>query len=255
MINVKDLTLNLNGHPVLQGVALQAQPGQVTVLLGPNGSGKTTLLLCLCAHYQPGRGDIRLCGQELSGLSYRRLARLLAVVPQDHHPVFPYQVREVILLGRISRVGFFSQPTAADYEMVENILHLLNIQHLADKPYTRISGGERQLVLIGRCLAQEPQILLLDEPTNHLDFKNQYTILKLIKDLARQQQLTVLLTLHDPNMASLFADQVILMSEGRVAAQGGPREVITPENMAELYHLAVEMVTAGQRRLLCPKNI
>ncbi len=255
MIQVAGLELSLNGRPILQEIGFQAAPGQVTVLLGPNGSGKTTLLLCLWGHYRPARGDIKLCGQDLAGLSPRRLARLVAVVPQDHHPVFPYQVREVILLGRISRVGFFSQPTAADYEMVEDILQLLNIQHLADKPYTRISGGERKLVLIGRCLAQEPRILLLDEPTNHLDFKNQYVILKMIKDLAQEQQLTVLLTLHDPNLAALFADQVILLSGGRLSAQGDPLEVINAENMAAIYHLDVEMLTAGHRRLLCPKIV
>ncbi len=253
MIAVADLALSLNGRPILQQIAFQAQPGEVTVLLGPNGSGKTTLLLCLCAHYRPGQGDIQICGQELTSLSYRRLAQLVAVVPQDHHPVFPYQVREVILLGRISRLGFFSQPTSADDEIVDDILKLLNIQQLADKPYTRISGGERQLVLIGRCLAQEPQVLLLDEPTNHLDFKNQFVILKLIKDLARERQLTVLLTLHDPNMASLFADQVILLAQGRIAAQGPPQEVITAAHMAAIYHLEVEMLRAGTRHLLYPK--
>jgi len=253
MISVVDLGLSLNGRAVLAEISFQAQPGQVTVLLGPNGSGKTTLLLCLCAHYRPARGNIQLHGQDLADLSYRALARRLAIVPQDHHPVFPYRVREVILLGRISRVGFFSQPGVQDYEVVENILSLLRIQHLADKPYTRISGGERQLVLIGRCLAQEPQVLLLDEPTNHLDFKNQYTILKLIKDLARERQLTVLLTLHDPNMASLFADHVILLAEGRIVAHGPPLEVITPAHMAAIYHLEVEMVNAGARHLLYPK--
>jgi len=255
MIEVENLRLRLNGQPVLERVSLTARPGSVTVLLGPNGSGKTSLLLCLCAHYRPIQGEIRLCQQSLPSLSYRSLARLLAVVPQDHNPVFPYQVREVILLGRISRVGFFSQPTGRDYELVEDILALLQIQHLADKPYTRISGGERQLVLIGRCLAQEPQVLLLDEPTNHLDFKNQYAILKLIKELARQRNLTFLMTLHDPNMALLFADHVILLAEGRIVSQGHPLEVITPENMAAIYHLDVEMVAAGPRRLVCPKNI
>ncbi|MDD3581005.1 MAG: ABC transporter ATP-binding protein [Desulfobacca sp.] len=253
MIEVESLQLQLNGRSVLQQINLRAQPGEITVLLGPNGSGKTTLLLCLCAHYRAAQDHIRLCRQPLSSLSYRSLARLLAMVPQDHNPVFPYQVREVILLGRISRVGFWSQPTAQDYEVVENILNILKIQHLADKPYTRISGGERQLVLIGRCLAQEPQVLLLDEPTNHLDFKNQYSILQLIAELARRQQLTVLLTLHDPNMALLFADYVVLLSQGRIAAQGNPRAIITPENMAQIYQLEVEMITEGDRRLLYPK--
>lgn len=255
MIEVAHLGLSLNGRAVLAEISFQARPGNITVLLGPNGSGKTSLLLCLCAHYRPGQGSIKLCQQSLPDLSYRNLAHLLAVVPQDHNPIFPYKVREVILLGRISRVGFWSQPSAQDYAVVEEIIELLQLEQLADQPYTRISGGERQLVLIGRCLAQEPQVLLLDEPTNHLDFKNQFVILKMIKNLARQRQLTVLLTLHDPNMALLFADHVILLAQGRIAAQGSPLEVISPAYLSAIYQLEVEMVTAGPRHLLYPRDI
>jgi len=174
-------------------------------------------------------------------------------VPQEHHPVFPYAVREIILLGRVARVGYWSQPGSRDLAVVEEVLDLLHLLPLADKPYTHISGGERQLALIGRALAQEPQILLLDEPTSHLDFKNQVLILKLIRKLARERGLTVLLTLHDPNLALLFADRVLLLGEGRVAAQGAPVEVMSPAAMAALYGIPVEMLVQGDKRLLYPK--
>lgn len=252
MIRVTDLHLRLNGRGILNGVDLEAHPGQVTVIVGPNGSGKTTLMLCLSSQLTPDRGAVTLADRGLDGLKRRDLARLLATVPQEHHPVFPYAVREVILLGRVARVGYWSQPGRRDLEVVEDVLHLLNLQALADKPYTRISGGERQLVLIGRALAQEPQILLLDEPTSHLDFKNQVLILKLIRDLTQGRGLTVLLTLHDPNLALLFADQAALLGGGRVVAQGPPREVIHPEAMAALYGIQVEMLAQGDKRLLYP---
>jgi len=135
---------------------------------------------------------------------------------------------------------------------VDAILELLKLTPLAHKPYTRISGGERQLVLIGRCLAQEPRILLLDEPTSHLDLRNQVMVLSLIRDLARGQNLTVLLTLHDPNLALLYAHQVILLDGGRVAAWGAPAEVITPAAISALYGLKVGMMTNGTQRLLYP---
>jgi len=253
MITVTDLTVQLNGQGILHRVALQALPGEVTVLLGPNGSGKTTILRCVSAEIRPQGGAVTLAGQPLASLPRRDLAQVLALVPQEHHPVFPYTVREMILLGRVSRVGFWSQPGRQDQEVVAEIIELLGIKALAHKPYTRISGGERQLVLIGRGLAQEPQIFLLDEPTSHLDFKNQISVLKLVRDLARQRRLTVLLTLHDPNLALLFGDRVILLAGGRVVAQGPPGEVIDAGSMARLYGLEVEMLSQGSQRLLCPR--
>jgi iron complex transport system ATP-binding protein len=253
MIRADGLHLRLNGRGILNGVSLTAHAGEVTVILGPNGSGKTTLMLCLSGQLQPDRGAITLAEQNLADLRRRSLARLLATVPQEHHPVFPYAVREVILLGRVARVGYWSQPGTEDLAMVEEVLDLLSLRPLADKPYTHISGGERQLVLIGRALAQEPQILLLDEPTSHLDFKNQVLILKLIRELAQDRGLTVLLTLHDPNLALLFADRVALLGDGRVADQGPAAEVMQPEAMAALYGIPVEMLAQGDKRLLYPK--
>jgi iron complex transport system ATP-binding protein len=252
MIVAQHLALSLNGREILHGVEVTARPGEVTVLLGPNGSGKTTLLFCLSAHLKPQQGTVSLAGRPLLELSSRELAQLVATVPQEHHPAFPYTVRDMILLGRLPRVGFWSQPRARDLEVVDSILDLLHLTPLAHKPYTRISGGERQLVLIGRCLAQEPRILLLDEPTSHLDLRNQVMVLSLIRDLARGQRLTVLLTLHDPNLALLYADQVILLRQGTVVARGAPADVITPAAISALYGLKVGMMTNGTQRLLYP---
>ncbi len=252
MIVADDIAITLNGQKVLHGVGLRARAGEVTALLGPNGSGKTTLFFCLSGHLKPHRGRISLIGRPLAELSRHELARLLATVPQEHHPAFPYTVRDMILLGRLPRVGFFAQPRNQDYQMVEDILERLHLTPLADKPYTRLSGGERQLVLIGRCLAQEPQVLLLDEPTSHLDLRNQVMVLTLVRNLAATHNLTVLLTLHDPNLALLFADRVILLHQGEVAAQGPPGEVITPEVISGLYSLKTGLMTNGRHRLIYP---
>jgi len=253
MIAAQDISLRLNGRDILQQVNLKARPGELTVLLGPNGSGKTMLFRCLTGQYRPAGGRITLADRPLASLSQRRLAQLLALVPQEHHPVFPYRVRDIILLGRLPRLSFFGKPRRRDLNLVEKILQLLNLMPLADKPYTCVSGGERQLVLIGRCLAQEPEILLLDEPTSHLDLHNQVMVLKLLRDLAGSRNLTVLLTLHDPNLALMFADQVILLHQGRVITQGNPLEVIHPGTIRQLYGLEVDMLCQGERRLLYPR--
>lgn len=252
MIVGEDISIRINGQQILRKVGLTARPGEVTALLGPNGSGKTTLFFCLSAHLKPQGGTISLAGRRLTDLSRRDLARLVATVPQEHHPAFPYTVRDMILLGRLPRVGFWAQPKAQDYQVVEDILDLLGLTPFADKPYTRLSGGEQQLVLIGRCLAQEPDILLLDEPTSHLDLRNQVMVLNLIRDLARKKNLTVLLTVHDPNLALLFADQVILLNQGTVVAQGTPEEVITPGGISGLYGLELGLMTNGKHRLIYP---
>ncbi|MGQ9687743.1 MAG: ABC transporter ATP-binding protein [Desulfobaccales bacterium] len=252
MIAADDVAISLNGQEILHGVELTAQEGEVTALLGPNGSGKTTLFFCLTAHLKPERGSISLAGRPLAELSRRDLARLVATVPQEHHPAFPYTVRDMVLLGRLPRVGFWAQPRKRDYQVVAEILDLLNLTPFADKPYTRLSGGEQQLALIGRCLAQEPQVLLLDEPTSHLDLRNQVMVLSLVRNLAEKHRLTVLLTLHDPNLALLYADQVILLDQGRVAAQGPPTTVITPAAISGLYGLEMGLMTNGKKSLLYP---
>jgi iron complex transport system ATP-binding protein len=252
LILVEGLTLILNGQPILKRVGLEAHPGEITALLGPNGSGKTTLFFCLSSHLRPQAGSISLGGRALGELSRRDLARLLATVPQEHHPVFPYSLRDLILLGRFPRVGFFGGPGPQDHDKMGEIMDLLGLTYLAEQPYTWVSGEERQLVLIGRCLAQEPRMLLLDEPTSHLDLRNQALVWGLVRRLAEEHGLTVLLTRHDANLAFHNAHRVILLHEGEVVAQRPTTEVITPEVVSRLSGLEAGMLSDGQRRLLYP---
>ncbi len=206
MIQAKDLYLRLNGRGILNGVSLTAQPGEVTVIGGPNGSGKTTLMLCLSGQLAPDRGAVTLAGHNLDSLKRRSLARILATVPQEHHPVFPYAVREVVLLGRVARVGYWSQPGGRDLAVVEEVLNLLHLKPLADKPYTHISGGERQLVLIGRALAQEPTLILADEPVASLDPELAWQVMSLLSSCAREETVPTVIAIHAVELAREFTE-------------------------------------------------
>ena len=239
---------------MLKGISLQAQTGKITTILGPNGSGKTTLFRCIGGLWKPRQGEVRFDGQNLPALSYEKRARILASVPQEHTFPFPYSVLDVILMGRASHVGLFSSPTSSDRGRAEEVLKELAIAPLRDKSCTRISGGEKQLVLIARALVQEGPIMMLDEPTSHLDFRHQILILRKVRELARQRELVVLMTLHDPNLAMLFSDEVVLMNEGRIVSTGNPEAVITEQNLREVYRIDVHVTNLNGYRIVYPER-
>ena len=255
MIEVNGLTFLHKGakEPVLRGIDFHAKGGEVTAVLGPNGSGKTTLFQCLLGIWKFQEGEVRLSGKPVNHLKRAEIAKRLSVVPQEHDPPFPYSCLEIVLMGRTAHVGIFSSPCGKDRDFSREAMQALGIVHLAERPYTRVSGGERQMVLIARCLAQDAPAMLLDEPTAHLDFRNQITILKQVKNIVREKGLVALMNLHDPNMALLFSDKVLLLNRGALVAQGRPDEVITRENLLEVYGLEVEFVAENGYRVICPK--
>ena len=256
MIAVESLRFGHAGSPpVLDGLEFALGDGEVAALLGPNGSGKTSLFKCVAGHWRPQDGRVLLGGDCVTALSPRERARRLAVVPQEHAPPFAYLVREVVLMGRAPHVGAFGSPGATDCEAAEEALEAVGIIHLASRDYTRISGGERQLVLVARALAQGSPILLLDEPTSHLDLRNQLTVLERVAQSARARGLTVLMTLHDPNLALMFADRVLMLHQGRIAADGPPDSVITTQSLAAIYGIAAEVVEAAGRRAVVPRRM
>ena len=238
---------------VLRGIGFTARSGEITTLLGPNGSGKTTVLKCIAGFWKPQRGEILFNKKNISNLPYEKRAKMLAIVPQEHEPPFPYSVLDAVLMGRVSHVGLFSSPSRHDYLKAEEAIEAVGISYLREKAYTRVSGGERQLVLIARALAQESPIMLLDEPTSHLDFGNQVSVLNKVRDIARQKGLTVLTTLHDPNMAMLFSDRVVMMSMGNIISDGTPDSVITEENLSRVYSIGVSVINYNGARVVCPK--
>eukprot|EP00825_Cyclidium_porcatum_P009850 TRINITY_DN15037_c0_g1_i2.p2 TRINITY_DN15037_c0_g1~~TRINITY_DN15037_c0_g1_i2.p2 ORF type:complete len:287 (+),score=18.66 TRINITY_DN15037_c0_g1_i2:1191-2051(+) len=223
---------------VLGGVSLAVGPGEIVSLLGANGSGKTTLLRLLLGFLRPRAGRVVLNGRPLAHHPPRELARYLAYVPQSHITPFPYKVLEIAVLGRIPHTGLLRSPSRHDYEVALQTLDRLGIADLAERPYTEISGGERQLTLIARALAQGARILVMDEPAAGLDYGNQIRFLQHLRGLAADGY-AIVKTTHHPEHALLSSTRVVLLSDGVVVADGLPREVVTPGAIARLYRVDV----------------
>ncbi|GIG25420.1 ABC transporter ATP-binding protein [Cellulomonas denverensis] len=235
MIEVRGLSAGYGPVPVLHGVDLTAPDGKVLGLLGPNGSGKTTLLRCLYGGLRPAAGDLRLDGEDLARLSVRDLARRVAVVVQEHGDDPPMPVAQMVLLGRTPHHRGPARTTREDLAIATDALCRVGGLHLADREFADLSGGERQRVLLARALTQSAGHLLLDEPTNHLDVRYQHEVL----DLVRRLGVTVVVVLHDLNLAAAYCDRVLLLADGRVRAAGTPAEVLVPEVLEPVYRLTV----------------
>jgi iron complex transport system ATP-binding protein len=252
VLRARDLAIGYPSRRVGAGFALELHPGEVLALLGPNGSGKTTLLRTLLGLIPPQGGDLWLDDRPLAQLSARERALKLAYVPQVAASGFAFLAREVVLMGRTAHGGLLARPSARDHAVVLAALERLGIAALADRPVTQISGGERQLVLVARALAQEPRCVVLDEPTASLDFGNQGHVLREIRRLAASG-LAVLFTTHDPNHALRFADRVLLIRDGGTMAQGPVRELIDGDHLRRLYGAEIEELAdavSGRRAYL-----
>lgn len=219
--------------------------GEVLCLLGANGCGKTTFLRCLAGYLHLQAGNILLNGADIKHMAAGVVARRIAFVFQDNVAGFPYTVLEVVRMGRAPHLSFFASPGAEDTRIAERALENVGVAHLKDKRFTQISGGERQLVVIARALAQEAEVIIMDEPTSALDFKNQTLVLRLIRKLAAQG-LTIVMSSHFPNNALLFSTRVALMHKGRFIAVGNPNEVIDEANLGEIYGMEVKMLSATE---------
>jgi iron complex transport system ATP-binding protein len=241
-LRVRDASFSYDDHKVFSAVSLEILPGEVLCLLGCNGCGKTTLLRCLNGALKPQSGSIQLDGNDLSAMTATDIARRVGFVFQEHSAPFPYSVIDVVCMGRAPHLRLFSAPTGNDLQIAEDALDMVGMRHLRDKPYTQISGGERQLVLIARTIAQQPDVILLDEPTAHLDLKNQTLVLRMINRLARQG-LSVMMSSHLPNHALLFSSKVALMHNGGILALGNPDDVISEESLREIYGIEVRIFT------------
>ncbi len=252
VLRIRGLRFSYGGTFTLEVDHLRVHEGEILVLLGPNGSGKTTLLKCINALIRPESGKVEIAGRDIFSLRRRDLARLVGYLPQGHVPSFPFRVEDMVLLGRVAHVDPLSAPDRSDYEIAWSAMKAVGIEDFADRPYTELSGGERQLVLLARALAQEPRLLLLDEPTNHLDFRNQALVMGIVRKVAREKGIGAVMTLHDPNMALRVADRVALMSRGRLMREGRPQDVITPQTVSEVYGVEVEQVGDGNGMYIFP---
>ncbi len=253
LLQVRDLAVGYGGRTagrtVAQGVSFDLAAGEVMCLVGPNGGGKTTLFQTLLGLLPARAGRVILDGANLSRLSRVAVARAIAAVPQAHAAFFPFTVREVVVMGRASRLGPFAAPGRADNAAAERALAALGIGHLADQVYTEISGGERQLALIARALSGEPRLLVMDEPTASLDFGNQARVLGQIRRLAAAG-IAVLFSTHDPGHALLCADRLIALHAGRLVADGPAAATVTPDLLRLIY--GIDVVVAPVPGLAAP---
>jgi len=239
-LEARRLRAGYDGPEVLRGLSLAVEPGQVLGIIGPNGAGKTTLLRALAGLLKPTGGAVLVDGRDVTALADRERARDLGLVPQVETQVWPVTVGHLVSLGRAAHRGWLMPLTGEDWAVVEAALVQTALTDLRERPITTLSGGERQRALIARALAQQPRVLLLDEPTAHLDLRYQATVLEMVRGLVESDGgLAVAMSLHDLNLASLFADRLALLAEGDVVTVGTPREVLTPGLLSEVYGVTV----------------
>lgn len=240
-LEISQLSSGYGKKQILFDVSLEVSSGEALCLLGANGSGKTTLLKSILGLLSLRSGTVTLDKDNLSGYSTRQRASVLGYVPQEHSLPFAYKVKDVVLMARSVHLKLFASPSKEDIRIAEEALDQLQISWLGNELYTEISGGERQLVLIARALAQKPKILILDEPTANLDFGNQVRVLKTIKDL-RSSGLGMLMTTHSPDHAFLCGSHVALLHHGRLLASGTPEAVLTAEQLSKTYGVPLRVM-------------
>jgi iron complex transport system ATP-binding protein len=249
-LSARNLAIGYRGHLVGENISLALIPGEVLCLLGPNGAGKTTLFRTLLGLQRPLGGAVLLDDRPVARMRPIDIARCMAYVPQAHAIEFSFTVLDVVLMGRTSRLKPFASPGPADERIAHEKLAGLGIGELAEHDYTRISGGQRQLALIARSLAQEAPILVMDEPTASLDFGNQTLVLARIRELAREGYGIVLST-HDPDHALLVATRVAIIADGGLRAVGTPEEVVTAETLSAIYRTEVRVEQTPSGRRVC----
>ncbi|BFO16779.1 ABC transporter ATP-binding protein [Streptomyces sp. KM77-8] len=236
-LSVEAVTLTAGARQLVREVSLTARAGETIGLVGPNGSGKSSLLRAVYRVLRPDTGRVLVDGDDVRALPVRQLARTVAAVVQDSAADFDLAVREVVAMGRTPHKRLLAGDTPEDADIVGSALLAVDAVQLADRPFDRLSGGERQRVLIARALAQQPALLVLDEPTNHLDIRHQLSVLGTLRRLP----VTVLLALHDLNLAAYYCDRLYVLHAGGITASGPPAEVLTPRLLAEVYGVAAEV--------------
>jgi iron complex transport system ATP-binding protein len=256
LLSASGVTFAYGNQPVVREVSLTLSPGEIVALIGPNGSGKSTLLRLLLGHLRGG-GSIAWDGRALRRWNRRELARRVAFLPQTPTHSADHRVIDVLRLGRAPYWSAFGIESALDAQVIDQVGHQLVLNDLLDRRIDELSGGQCQRVFIGRCLAQRPAAMLLDEPTTFLDLRHQVELLRLLRKLAKEQSIGILMASHDLNLAAAFADRMILLDDGGVAASGAPSDVMRDELISRVYGVTMDRIerTGSAIPALLPRGV
>lgn len=251
MLDIDKLSFSYDGKKnIFTDVSFSLDKGDILSILGANGSGKSTLLNCISLILRANNGSIKLNGENLLDINHKEISKKIGYVQQIHIPTYSYKVRDYIAMGRSPYLNLFERPRFKDYEIVDDVIKLLEIEYLKDKPYTQISGGERQKANIARVIVQEPDIIMLDEPTAHLDYGNQINTLKLIKKLSDEGYI-VIHTTHNPNHTLLLKNYAGILNEGKFTF-GKSEKLITEDNLEEIYNIDIKIIHSKEvKREIC----
>ena len=255
MLKVEHLSFSYaNGDPVLNDVSFEVPAGRICGLFGPNGCGKTTLFKCCLKFLKYSRGSIKVGGCDVETCSIKDMAKRVSYVPQEHKPPFPYLVRDVVLMGRTPHLKGVFGISKKHREKAYEALELIGITELADRSYSSLSGGQRQLVLIARATAQETPLLFLDEPTSALDFSNQIKILRILRRIAAGG-VTIVACTHDPNHVLWFCDEVVVLGRQSLVARGAPQKIISEQVLDTIYEDVCSVEKLNSTRMVLPRYI
>ena len=250
-LSVQNLSFSYGERQVLSDISFTLEKGEFLSVLGPNGVGKSTLFKCILGLLNGYSGKITSGGEELSSMSKRELSRRIAYIPQINRPAFGYTVLDMVLMGTTRQLSPFAQPHRAQVMQALAALERVGAAHLAERDFTHLSGGEQQLVLIARAIAQQAAILVMDEPTSALDYGNQLRVLNLVRELSKEGYAGLLST-HNPQHALTFASRILALAGGRVAALGAPQDVLTRDIVSSLYGVDVTFADTEGGRVLVP---
>lgn len=242
-IRVNNLNWSFNDNKILTNITTKISNNSFTCIIGPNGSGKSTFLKGILKILPPKQNTIHIENEDITKLNYRKLSKKIASVPQNTTVDYDFSVMDIVLMGRSPYIKRFQAEKENDFEIAKQAMEMTSTWHLKDRSINSLSGGERQRVIISRALAQQSNILVLDEPISHLDIHHQVEVLNITKELCTTKNFTVIAVLHDLNLAIQYSDYLILINKGHIVAEGSPEEVVTKENIKNVYSIDICMIT------------